>query len=78
MTNDPQAQHENPEINLLMKSAFELAQALQINRLLIQIDHDRDTQMIGTLRDSERIIWATWRLCHQPHGDGRIGRHVSR
>jgi DNA integrity scanning protein DisA with diadenylate cyclase activity len=59
MTNDPQAQHENPEINLLMKSAFELAQALQINRLLIQVDHDRDTQMMDALRGSERIIWAT-------------------
>jgi diadenylate cyclase len=48
---------EHQETRALVKSAFSLARALGIKRLVVQADEISDMRLIETLRDDERIIW---------------------
>jgi DNA integrity scanning protein DisA with diadenylate cyclase activity len=59
MTQKPQTRHGYREAQLLVQSAYSLARALGIRRILVQADERRDIQTIATYRQAETIIWVT-------------------
>jgi hypothetical protein len=54
-----QAPKDHRETRELVKSAFSLARALGIKRLVVQADEISDLRLVAQLRDGERVIWVT-------------------
>ena len=52
-----QARREHIESKVLVKAAFELARALEIDSLLVQAEQLRDVRIVEKHRQSERVIW---------------------
>jgi hypothetical protein len=48
---------EHEETRELVKSAFGLARALDIKRMVVQADEITDMRLVERLRAEERIIW---------------------
>lgn len=59
MTQKPQTRDGYREAQLLVQSAYSLARALGISRILVQADKRRDIQTIATHREAEAVIWVT-------------------
>ena len=54
-----QAPKDHRETRALVKSAFSLARALGIKRLVVQADEISDLRLVAQLRDGEHVIWVT-------------------
>lgn len=50
---------ESAESRTLVRSGFDVARSLGINKVIVQADELRDIRIVSKLRESERLIWLT-------------------
>jgi DNA integrity scanning protein DisA with diadenylate cyclase activity len=61
---------EHIESQTLIRSVFDMARSLNIQRLLVQADELQDIRWVDQLRESEQVIWLTRRVAEVPLADG--------
>ena len=66
VTDKSRPQSEGAESRLLIEHAFELARALGVQKLLVQADAAYDVQLVGRIREDEKVIWVTRGLDEEP------------